>query len=146
MKRILLTVLISLVFLATPALADNYKCLAELYPEQAEYIGCPKLGGYIEGTGEMGGQHRIIGECKDPRQDVWLQFIDTTVMGTGKLDGQCDAVMQIYLIDNKLHIGQMFTCEEIEASLIRFCEDYGIKMEDFIHRAEPQPIKSYMEI
>jgi len=100
--------------------------------------------GYIDG---IKGKHRVIGECKDPRHDTWLQFIDSTVMGSGTLDGKCDAVMQIYLFEDKLHVGKIFTCEEIEASLIKFCEDFGIKMEDLIHMAEPlKPVKSDKEI
>ena len=44
MKRTLLTIIISFIFLVPVLAADDYKCLADLYPEQAEASGTLQLG------------------------------------------------------------------------------------------------------
>jgi len=39
--------LVVFVFALIVDAGEKYKCLADLYPEKAEFIGCPKLGADI---------------------------------------------------------------------------------------------------
>ena len=126
---------------------EKYKCLAELYPEQAKVIGVPKLGDLIIGAEDEGKKHRVIGEAKKLKELVWFQFIDTEWSEPGYLDNQCDAVLRLYVSEGAIHIDGFFTPEEVYPSIIRYCYDNGIKMEDFIHKAEPlKPDKPETEI
>ena len=140
MRRILLTIIISLV-LATPALADEYKCAAELYPEAAKAGSFMKLG---ESVTYEGITYRVVAEAKDPDQELWLQFIDTDYALDTSLDGKCDFVMQVLLIDGIMYAGKPFLCDEIMEQLSQYCASRGIELEAFIHKAT-KTIKSNYE-
>ncbi|MCP4703271.1 MAG: hypothetical protein GY865_01575 [candidate division Zixibacteria bacterium] len=115
---------------------EKYKCLAELYPELTEKNGIQKIGGTY--TSEKGDKYRVIAECKKIEEDVWLQFIDTDALSIDKLDNKVDFVMQLFLKDGQLWIGNIFSSEDFEAIgayLNTYCEKHNIKIEDYIHVA-----------
>ena len=115
---------------------EKYKCLAELYPKVTEENGIQKIGEYY--TSEKGNTFRVLAECKKIGEDVWLQFIDTDMDEFGKLDNRVDYIMQLYLEDGKLWMGNIFTYDDfagIGTYLMEYCKEHNIKIEDFLHIA-----------
>ena len=150
MKRILLTLIISLVFLVpcsgyyihnheftelvarlsnAETKADDYKCFAELYPERAKQAQIPTLGEIVTRNGK---KYRVIAEADHPEVDQWVHWMDVE-----PLDGVCTyAISFKFRPDGSLSF-KVWECEKITEIIKQYCEKEGRNIDDMKHYAEP---------
>jgi len=132
MKRlIILLALIMMVIMVTPLLAEEYKSMCELHPEECAKSSLGKLGETLEQSD--GNKYRVIAEAKSLTNPVWFQFVDSCPISE-EFDGECNFVACFVLKEDGLYIN-VFSCLEATMMLMSYCKTEGVEYDDFIHKA-----------
>jgi len=116
--------------------SEDYKCFAEMFPEEAKIMGCPKLGEIVR---DETGEYRIMVEGKHFEAPLWVQFIDVAV--DGKFDNNCDFTIYIEIRDG-IPLAAMNTCMKAVEDVAKYCLMNDIEIKDFMHKAP----KIYVEL
>ena len=121
--------------------AADYKSVVDSYPQLAKEAGIIQLGKTIEIDGYL---YRVMGECKSVVEDIWIQFIDTTV--PGPIDNDPDFAARIVLYENELIMVDVYEIDAGIEIIKAHCEKHNIEMKGFIHFADPVKIPNDNEI
>jgi len=133
-------IIILVVFVFSVRAEDDYKCMAELYPNETQEQNLLPLGGMVIESDNH--QYRVMAECKHLVNNIWLQFMDTTntLYGCGELDNIPDFVIKFELIDGEFYRMATYLFEDIMLQLYTYCEKNNISIKSWIHFAKPLQI------
>lgn len=132
MKRLILLISTVIILLGvTPLMAEEYKSMCELHPEECAEGSLCKLGEVVEQSD--GKKYRVIAEAKSTIDPVWVQLIDYASIGE-KFDGKCKFAVFFMLKSNGFY-GDPIHCWEAISMMKNQCKTEGIKYDDYVHKA-----------
>jgi len=114
----------------------EYKSAVDLYPEAAKKAGIIQLG---ETQEILGYEYRVFAECKSINADIWIQFIDTTVVE--EIDNEPDFAVRIMLYEGELLMIDIYEVDYALEVVKYHCEENNVEYKGFIHFADPVRIR-----
>ncbi len=115
---------------------NDYKCFAELYPEEAKELRLVKLGEIQEGELR---KYRGMTECKHLKTLLWIRFVDVVDIN-GEFDNNCDFALYIEIQDRKPLMAAT-SCMDALKDIAGYCLNEGLDVKEFMHSVPKVHIK-----